>query len=134
MLFMSIFFRNFAAMNANTKRKIASWILLAVFLPMLVFASLHVHGEAHYEDETCSACAHHQCDGHLSQYAGSYHECVLCHFLSLPMLAVAVATLAVCSTFCGKPIIVWHDDVCYASHTVVGLRAPPYVLRIVFFC
>ena len=80
----------FAAVKANRKRNIASWMLLAVFVPMLILSSLHIHGYEQAGDEQCTECVHHQCGGHLGQQTLSLHDCLMCQFLTLSI------TLATC--------------------------------------
>ena len=113
------------AVNAKTKRHIASWVLLAVFLPMLLFASLHIHPADYSLDETCSECVHHQCGGHLTQQAVSFHACVLCQFLTLHIVAVAVAALTIYNNVLQTRLPSRRSHLCLALNTVVGLRAPP---------
>ena len=86
----------FAAVNLTTKRHLASWLLLAVFLPMLVFSSLHVHeGAVSQAEKDCIDCTHHNCHGHLTQTTSWAHDCVLCQFLTLTMLTAAAAAVIV---------------------------------------
>ena len=73
----------FAAVNQKTKRHIASWLLLAVFVPMVVLSSVHIH-------ETGETT-----DGHLTAMATWAHDCVLCQFLTLTMLTAAVMAVMV---------------------------------------
>ena len=81
-------------MNLKTKRDIASWSLLAVFLSMLLLSSFHIH-EIN-ENYVHSECAHHHCSGHLTQPTAQIHQCLLCQFLTLSML---VGTLLVIIPF-----------------------------------
>ena len=120
-------FLTFAAVNTKTKRHIAAWMLLTLFVPMLVFSSFHVHGYDNSLVDECSECVQHHCHGHLGQQTVSLHECVLCQFLSLPMVAVAVVTLIiynkVSEIFFTKLQSAVHSDAC----GIITLRAPPAV-------
>ncbi|MBO6125903.1 MAG: hypothetical protein J6P55_08650 [Bacteroidaceae bacterium] len=69
------------------KRYIASWVLLAVFLPTLLLSSLHIHHESEANEISCNECVQHHCHGHLSQLSDSMHHCVLCQFLTLTFVA-----------------------------------------------
>lgn len=89
MMASPIFYRTFAAVKANRKRKIVSWMLLAVFVPMLLLSSLHIHGYEQTGDDQCTECVHHHCGGHIGQQTLSLHECVLCQFLTLSMTVAA---------------------------------------------
>ena len=83
-------------MNSTKRRHIASVVLLAVFLPMLLLSSLHVHPEAHLEDGDCKECVHHVPHaGHFTSGTSCSFDCVLCQFLSLPFLMAPLANTVV---------------------------------------
>ncbi len=68
-------------------------LLLLVFLPILLFSSLHVHQNAVSED-VCYECANHlHHSGHISLQTASFHDCVLCQFV---ILTFVVATALRC--------------------------------------
>ena len=86
------------------REKVASWLLLAAFLPMLVLSSLHTHSPqsraavaASYQQaaqDECSECVRHLPHaGHFTTATTPLHPCVFCQFLSLTYLFVAVATI-----------------------------------------
>ncbi len=108
-------------------RKIASRILLAIFLPMLMLSSVHVHKTTIAPDTECAQCVHHQCHGHLTQQWGGSHPCLLCQFLTLSF----VVTTAIVVTYynnSNKKLYSHHQHKVYVD--VMGLpalRAPPYV-------
>jgi len=109
------------------KRHIASWVLLAVFLPMLIVSSLHTHQTSQAVDEVCAGCVKHQCHGHLSQIDTTIHQCVLCHFLTLTFVSAAVAVVV-----CYRPkrfgfLAQRRQTVRLACCGVISLRAPPAV-------
>ena len=116
----------FAAVNLTTKRHLASWLLLAVFLPMLVFSSLHVHeGAVSQAEKECTDCTHNNCHGHLTQTATWAHDCVLCQFLTLTMLTAAAAAVTVyihvCKLSYSQPLCSHHAACCGNIVT----RGPP---------
>ena len=126
----------FAAVNLTTKRHLASWLLLAVFLPMLVFSSLHVHeGTVSQAEKECTDCIHHRssdgrlpsknCHAHLTQTATWAHDCVLCQFLTLTMLTAAAAAVTVyihvCKLSYSQPLCSHHAACCGNIVT----RGPP---------
>ena len=75
----------------KTKRQIASRVLLAVLLPMLLISSLHIHPlPASAPDAECADCIQHHCEGHIGQQVQVTHDCVLCQFLTLPKVVAAV--------------------------------------------
>ena len=95
-------------MNVRKKRHIASWILLAVFVPMLVMSSLHLHHSQTDITDSCSECVHHHCHGHLLQTDTDTHNCVMCHFLTIPFVAATAVAVIYC-----KVIRVNHARVMY---------------------
>jgi hypothetical protein len=116
---------NFAAMKPTTRRQFASWVLLAVFVPMLLLSSLHVHGVSTTDETPCAECVQHQCHGHLAQLSFSVHQCVLCQFLVLsfvaaPMLVVMLG-VAVCRKLLVQPLCSIRVACCGAIVT----RGPP---------
>ena len=115
----------FAAVKLKKKRVVASWALLAVFLPMLLISSLHIHEERVETATACADCMQHSCHGHLMQLSSWSHECVLCQFLTLTFAAAAAVVLV----YINKVVRVHFDarqrQVCVAHSGIVGLRAPP---------
>jgi len=112
----------------DRRRHIASWLLLAVFVPMVALSSLHVHEEhAAAAMAECADCVHHSCHGHLSQTASWVHDCVLCQFLTLTMLTAAAVAVTVYIHVCKK----YHaQSLCgrYAAYCgVIDTRGPPAV-------
>ena len=111
----------------ETKRRIASWVLLAVFLPMLLLSSLHIHDFPTAVQDSCEACVDHHCGGHFGQQTLSMHQCLLCEFLSMPILLVAAMALVAC--FRGVDLRYSPQTSCRA-YRVCGIlvpRAPPVV-------
>lgn len=79
-------------MHIELRRRLSAWMLLSVFLPMLLLSSLHRHAERGVG--VCTECVQHQPHaGHLTQAMGGMGDCLLCHFLSLSYLPLAVCTL-----------------------------------------
>ncbi|MBR2206207.1 MAG: hypothetical protein IJ898_07640 [Prevotella sp.] len=101
--------------------------MLAVFLPMLIFSSLHIHEIPQTTDTECSDCVHHNCHGHLTAMATWAHDCVLCQFLTLSMLTAAMMAVTiyvhVCKKYHAQPLCGFHAVCC---GTIVT-RGPPSV-------
>ncbi|MBP5515454.1 MAG: hypothetical protein J6X86_00760 [Bacteroidales bacterium] len=70
-------------MNHRAFRHIASIVLLAAYLPMLVASSLHIH---HQSDETVDSDNYLQCTGHFEIQHHHNCDCQYCHFLGLNYL------------------------------------------------
>ena len=114
-------------MNLTTKRHIASWMLLAVFVPMLLLSSVHVHETGETIETECADCVHHNCHGHLTAMATWAHDCVLCQFLTFSMLAAVMLAVMVyvhvCKKYHAQPLCGCHAVCC---GTIVT-RGPPSV-------
>lgn len=61
-----------------TLRHIASIILLATYLPMVLLSSLHTHHDTVDSHDNCLQCA-----GHFETHHHHQHDCLFCNFLSL---------------------------------------------------
>ena len=108
------------------KRRVAAWVLLAVFLPMLLLASAHHHEPQASYDVACYACLHHlPHSGHLSAGSATGLSCVLCHFLSLPYVA-AIVLAAIVFTDARRRMVLRNTPVgTGACHDTITLRGPP---------
>ena len=118
----------FVNMYSTKRRHIASWLLLAVFVPILFFSSLHVHEGSVLQAETeCTGCMHNSCHGHLTQTALWTHDCVLCQFLTLIMLTATATAVTVyihvCKTNLAQPLYGYHAGNC----GIIVTRGPPTV-------
>jgi len=115
-------------MELKAKRNISAWILLALFVPMLIFSSLHIHHENENVQITkCDDCINHHCSGHLIQHAYEMHSCVLCKFLSLPYTTVAIATIVFYNNYSIVNNAEHKQQIELAFFGIPSLRAPPVV-------
>ena len=111
------------------KQRWSARILLAVFVPLLLMASVHVHHYSMPAETACYECAHHiPHDGHLTGSLPSISPCVLCQFLSLPSLAPSALSVVAFVHFTLIVGICAVRRVCCRRAAVVALRAPPYTL------
>lgn len=115
-------------MNIKTKRHLSAWLLLSVFLPMLVFSSLHVHDDAP-SSSGCFECINHiPHHGHLSLDTIHLNDCLLCQFASLSfMVAVAVMLTVVSKGYAVIFIQPTDKPQCTACQPH-SPRAPPVVI------
>lgn len=112
------------------KRQIAAFVMLAVFLPILLLSSIHVHESAESAEVTCVDCLHNHCGGHLTQTTVHMDDCVLCQFLTLTMLtAVAVAVTLLIHVYkkCYAQLLYGHDAACCGA---IVTRGPPAFLML----
>lgn len=124
----SIIFRTFAAVKSDFRRYFASWLLLATFVPMLLFSSLHVHEDSSLMAEAESVgCVHLHCHGHLTTTVSWVNDCLFCQFLTLTMLTAAVfgviVYVHVCRKFLAQPLCGYRVACCGINIT----RGPPSV-------
>lgn len=114
-------------MSTKTKRRFSAWLLLSVFMPMLLFSSLHVHQQTASQQD-CTECVNHvPHGGHLSFNTLDVHDCVLCKFTSLSFLLVAgLVAGAVAREHADRtsPRLSFRPAACLRT---LSLRAPPRV-------
>ena len=114
-------------MNVDRKRYIASWVLLAVFLPMLILSSVHVHESGGLFEEECNECVHHHCHGHLGELTTTIHACVLCQFLTLSFVTTGFLIVVYYRKLNRTHFVQRHCDICTEACGIPLLRAPPFV-------
>jgi hypothetical protein len=113
-------------LNEKKKKHIASWILLAVFLPMLLLSSFHFHAPEQAHSEECSQCAHHiPHKEHIAQQPALQHACIFCQFLSLQYTVTAETTLCSCCNVAVALGTLPAKQAVAAPRCIAMLRAPP---------
>ena len=113
-------------MKQRDNRHIAGLILLAVYLPILLVASLHTHTDSPFNTAECPQCESHQdCPGHITDAKITLHECVLCQFLTLPYMSATVLVAVIVNPTETISRGTEIQSVCRQVHGIVGLRAPP---------
>lgn len=113
-------------MNVVTRRQsIDSWVLLAIYVPMLLMASLHVHVRPLGTNEECAECIAHHCHGHLSQTATWAHDCVFCQFLSQTMLPATVIAVVLFVEIISERQAGSVEDSRVVCCAVIVTRGPP---------
>ena len=113
-------------MKETARRYYSSLVLLAVFLPMLVLSSLHVHPLAHPDGNHCEECVHHVPHaGHFSCVTVCSFDCVLCQFLTLPFLIAPMVVFTAKRFIHITPQCRTAQGVVAGVRDVVFGRAPP---------
>ena len=113
-------------MKETARRYYASLVLLAVFLPMLLLASFHVHPEAPHEGDYCEECVHHLPHaGHIGSQTFCAFDCALCQFLTLPFLLVPVLVFTTKKFIHVAPQCRTEQGVVAGVKGIVFGRAPP---------
>lgn len=110
-------------MRYHTLRHIASIVLLASYLPMVMLSSFHVH---HETIDSCDDCG--QCAGHLEDQHHHQSDCQYCYFLNLNYWGQEAVSAE--NTF---PVVRDLLSVVYAPMPIhcygtAFLRAPPIVI------
>ena len=114
------------------RSKLYSFLLLAVFLPAWLLATLHTHPQTEANEVECAQCLHHLPHaGHLVAGNGEMGECVLCHFLSLPAMA---APLVVLLGFvpCSRSVRAFLQQRAASAYINLSKSRAPPVLSIAF--
>ena len=109
----------------SLKRRISTFILLSVLLPIVFVAPFHHHDENLLTDIPCEDCSHHQPHpGHLGNKTGA-EDCFLCQLLAqlfIPSVGPVLNLLSSDST----PVFGHLSDaavLCFTHHS--SPRAPP---------
>ena len=124
--------QKFTHNGATRRQRLFAWMMLSVYVPMVLLASLHVHSLNEFskaidcEQCQCHTYVHHS--GHITASNHHIDECLSCRFLStqidVPRMAadlVVKQTAVHLECFLpGEPVV---RVVAHAS-----LRAPPFVL------
>ncbi len=101
-------------------RHIVSIVLLAIYLPMIVLSSLHVHHDTIDAHDDCQ-----QCVGHVEEAHHHDHDCLYCTFLSLNYLVQdnrQIVPIIPTAEYISTPTLVVVPQF---RHGVSQLRAPP---------
>lgn len=101
-------------------RHIASIVLLATYLPMVVMSSLHMHHGTIDAHDDCL-----QCVGHFETAHHHDTDCLYCTFLSLNCLVQDGAQPAVMLPVAESATMLIPASVPHSGHGVAQLRAPP---------
>ena len=76
------------------RSQILAIIMLAVFLPAWLQATLHKHAPVDLHETECAECVHHlPHQGHLSAGDGEISACLLCQLLVLPVVLAPTLSL-----------------------------------------
>lgn len=111
------------------RRRINAWILLGLFIPLMMTASLHRHEVVGEQEELCESCIHHQAhSGHLASGVSCIVECVFCQFLTYHFLKASVCSVV---AFIALVFMVRPMAKCLYAFSPIqyhSSRAPPYIL------
>lgn len=90
----------FASVKEQTRISVLASVLLAVFLPMVIISSIHVHHVDSVDNDLCVKCVRHVPHAtHFSAHIVKFEHCLFCHFMSLVFMAAAIAGIALYKIF-----------------------------------
>jgi hypothetical protein len=112
------------------KQRLFAWILLSVYVPMVLLASLHVHSPINISKAIdcvqCHTAVHHS--GHITTSNHHIDECLSCRFLSTQIdVPLTVSSLVVKQVTTHLECFLAGDPVVRAV-AQPSLRAPPSML------
>ena len=105
------------------RRRINAWILLGLFIPLMMTASLHRHEVVGEQETLCEACVHHLASGVYCLV-----ECVFCQVLTYHFLKESVCSVI---AFIALVFMVRPMAKCLYAFSPIqyhSSRAPPYIL------
>ena len=116
--------------GVTRKQRLFAWVMLSVYVPMVLLASLHVHSLNDFSKaidcEQCHTAVHHS--GHITASNHHIDECLSCRFLSTQIdVPRMVADLVVKQTADHLEFYLPNELVVRAV-VHPSLRAPPFVL------
>lgn len=122
--------RKFTHNGVTRRQRLFAWIILSVYVPMVMLASLHVHSLNDFSKvvdcDQCNTAVHHS--GHITASQHHIDECLSCRFLSTQIDVPRMVT-----SFVVKQVAVQLETF-QATEPIVravvhlSLRAPPSIL------
>lgn len=116
-------------MRIARRRKIISYILLSVFIPMMIIISTHIHQTVSGGNVVCQLCINHiHHAGHLSTQGTSFHDCLICQLYGLPYVTPAATVLTVFVLLTTMTLRPLRSVVILRSFNTYSPRAPPVIM------
>lgn len=104
----------------NWMRRMAPWILLAAYLPLVVVSSVHIHHDTVDLHDDCS-----QCVGHFEAQHFHDNDCPYCQFLSLSYLGQGIGQSTVILPAAERLSLSVCEPQVQFCYGVSRFRAPP---------
>ena len=99
-----------------------------MLLPMMLWSSLHIHPlQLSASDEECADCVQHHCSGHIGQQVQTMHDCVLCQFLTLPMVVATEVDEVQIDCTCKTNHAQCQQTLLTQALGIIVTRGPPVV-------
>ena len=107
-----------------------AWIMLSVYVPMVLIASLHVHSLQEYSKVVdcyeCQTAVHHS--GHIMASTHHYGECLSCRFLTTQVESPEMSVCCIIKQTVSKIECPQAAELVMAMVAHPSLRAPPCIL------
>ena len=116
--------------GVTRKQRLFAWMILSVYVPMVLLASLHVHSPNDFSQavdcDQCHTAVHHS--GHITSISHHVDECLSCRFLGTQFDVPRTAAIQVVkqAAVCLEYFLASEPVVRAVAHP--SLRAPPSIL------
>ncbi len=112
------------------KQRLFAWMILSVYVPMVLLASLHVHSINDFsravDCDQCHTAVHHS--GHITTSNHHIDECLSCRFLSTQIDVPRTVTSLVVKQVTTQLEYYLAGDPVIRVVAQPSLRAPPSIL------
>ncbi len=120
----------FSHNGITRKQRLFAWMMLSVYVPMVLLASLHVHSINDFsravDCDQCHTAVHHS--GHITTSNHHIDECLSCRFLSTQIDVPRTVTSLVVKQVTTQLEYYLAGDPVIRVVAQPSLRAPPSIL------
>ncbi len=114
----------------SSRQRLFAWIMLSVYVPMVLLASLHVHSLQEYSKVVdcyeCQTDVHHS--GHIMASPHHHGECLSCRFLTTQVESPEMSVCCIIKQTVSKIEFPQAAELATAMVAHPSLRAPPCIL------
>jgi len=123
------YFFTFALVKEKTRISLFASVLLAVFLPMVIISSVHIHNNPNINNQDlCVKCVHHVPHAtHFSTHQTKVEHCLFCTFLSLQFVVATTATILFYTSKLNLLFTTPYEYIPVIACGINNTRAPPVV-------
>ena len=114
----------------SSRQRLFAWIMLSVYVPMVLLASLHVHSLQEYSKVVdcyeCHTAVHHS--GHIMASQHHHGECLSCRFLTTQVESPQMSVCSIIKQPVSRIEFPLATKLVRAMVAHPSLRAPPCIL------
>ena len=114
----------------SSRQRLFAWIMLSVYVPMVLLASLHVHSLQEYSKVVdcyeCHTAVHHS--GHIMASQHHHGECLSCRFLTTQVESPQMSVCSIIKQSVSRIEFPLATKLVRAMVAHPSLRAPPCIL------